>query len=308
MDISIIVPVYNVEKYLKDCLDSLLEQDFIGEYEIICINDGSIDNSLQILKEYEKTKKNIVVIDKINEGLSEARNTGMINAKGEYLMFLDSDDYLSNDKVLSLLFEEVKKGSLDFVVADFEYDYEDKVKNHRQYRVEKIKNMVMTGRQLYDIGIRTTSITSVVWNKLYKREFLYKNNLYFYKGIIHEDMEFTPKVYYLASRVKYIDEVIVMYRQRDGSIMSKVNNDKLDDYLLIADSVCQFNKSYNSDTLNNVELYMYVSLIRKFKFIDDGEVLKLKNIIKEKNIMSKFFKSSRLKYKVFGLLYVLNLI
>ncbi len=309
MDISIIVPVYNVEAYLKECLNSLLNQDFNGEYEIVCVNDGSTDNSLNIIKEYQKTNDKIVLVDQKNKGLSGARNTGFKNAKGKYIMFLDSDDYLKNKKVLSKLYIEVEKYALDFVIADFEYDYEDKIKNYRIQRTDKIKDKVMNGREFYDLGIKTKSIMSVVWNKLYRRDFLEKNNLYFYEGIIYEDMEFTPRAYYLANRVKYVDEVAVTYRQREGSIMSSVNVKKLDNYLVVAESINKFNKKYNSQILYNHELYMYVTLIRKLKNLEDkSEVIKFKDKLKERNVASKFMKSNMLKYKGFGLLYLLKLI
>lgn len=307
MDISIIVPVYNVEAYLKECLNSLLNQDFNGEYEIICVNDGSTDNSLNILKEYQKTNDKIVLVDQKNKGLSGARNTGFKNAKGKYIMFLDSDDYLKDKKVLELLYGQVEKNSLDFVAADFEYDYENKNKNYRIQRTNKMNDKVMNGREFYDLGIKSKAIMSVVWNKLYRRDFLEKNNLYFYEGIIYEDMEFTPRAYYLASRIKYIDKVVVMYRQREGSIMSSVNVKKLDNYFIVAESINKFNKNYNSQILYNHELYMYVTLIRKLKYLEDkSEVIKFKNKLKERNIAFKFLKSSKLKYKCFGLLYMLK--
>ncbi|MGI6371842.1 MAG: glycosyltransferase [Caldicoprobacterales bacterium] len=309
MDISIVVPVYNVEKYLKECINSLLEQDFRGQYEIICVNDGSTDSSLQVLKEYEKSNEKIVLINQKNKGLSAARNTGLKNAKGKYVMFIDSDDYLKNPKVLSLLYDEIEKNDLDFVVADFEYDYEEKVKNYRIKRSQAIKNKIMIGRDFYDLGIKTKSIMSVVWNKLYKKEFLEKNNLFFYEGIFYEDMEFTPRVYYLAKRVKYVDEVIIMYRQREGSITSNINAEKLDSYLAVAESLNQFNKNYNSESLNNSELYTYVKLIRQLRYIKDKDEIELiKSKLKKRRVVYKLMKSNKMKYKVFGFLYLLNLV
>lgn len=309
MDISIVVPVYNVEKYLKECINSLLEQDFRGQYEIICVNDGSTDSSLQVLKEYEKSNEKIVLINQKNKGLSAARNTGLKNAKGKYVMFIDSDDYLKNPKVLSLLYDEIEKNDLDFVVADFEYNYEEKVKNYRIKRSQAIKNKIMIGRDFYDLGIKTKSIMSVVWNKLYKKEFLEKNNLFFYEGIFYEDMEFTPRAYYLAKRVKYVDEVIIMYRQREGSITSNINAEKLDSYLAVAESLNQFNKNYNSESLNNSELYTYVKLIRQLRYIKDKDEIELiKSKLKKRRVVYKLMKSNKMKYKVFGFLYLLNLV
>lgn len=308
MDISIIVPVYNVEKYLNCCIDSLLNQNFKGEYEIICVNDGSTDGSLQILQSYKEISKKVVIIDQKNKGLSGARNTGLKKAKGKYVMFLDSDDYLKHSEVLSLMYNEIEKNDLDFVIADFEYDYEDKKKNYRKQRDGSIKNKIMNGKDFYDLGIKTKSIMSVVWNKLYKRKFLIENNLYFVEGIIYEDMEFTPKVYYLADKVKYIDEVIIMYRQREGSIMNNNNINKLNDYFVIADSLREFNKKFNSKTLLNSELYIYVTVIRKLKYIEDKktkDMYKLK--LKERSVVSKLMMSNKLKYKLFGIMHFLKL-
>lgn len=309
MDISIIVPVYNVEKYLKCCLDSLINQKFEGQYEIICVNDGSTDNSLEILKEYKRNNPKITVINQENRGLGGARNTGIKNAKGKYIIFVDSDDYLKNNNGLTLMYNEAEKENLDIIVADFEYDFEDKNKNYRKRRNECIKSKVMTGREFYDLGIKTKSIMSVVWNKLYRRDFIIKNNLFFIEGVLYEDMEFTPKAYYLAERVKYIDKVIYMYRQREGSIMSNKNVNRIDDYFIIADSLNEFNKKFNSYTLLQAELYIYVTIIRKLKYIDDTDVknsYKLK--LRKRNIQSKFLYSNKLKYKIFIILYMLGII
>ena len=224
-------------------------------------------------------------------------------------MFLDSDDYLKNKKVLCLLYEEVEKNNLDFVIADFEYDYEDKSKNYRIQRIDKIKNKVMNGREFYDLGIKTKSIMSIVVNKLYKRDFLIENNIWFLENVIYEDMEFTPKVYYLADKVKYIDEVIYAYRQREGSITSNININNLDSYLIVAESLNQFNKNYKSNVLHNSELYMYVNLIKKLKFLENkNQINELKQELKKRNIVNKLMKSNKFKYKVFGFLYILNLV
>ncbi|WP_434565300.1 glycosyltransferase [Thermoanaerobacterium thermosaccharolyticum] len=309
MDISIIIPVYNVEKYLKYCLDSVISQKFEGQYEIICVNDGSMDSSLEILKEYKKNNSKINVINQENRGLSAARNAGIRNAKGKYIMFVDSDDSLKNSDVLTLLYNEAEKENLDIVVADFEYDFDDKNKNYRKKRNECIKNKVMTGRDFYDLGIKTKSIMSVVWNKLYRRDFIIKNNLFFIEGILYEDMEFTPKAYYLAERVKYIDKVIYMYRQREGSIMSNKNIDRINDYFIIADSINEFNKKFNSYTLLQAELYIYVIVIRKLKYIENTDTKNLYKLkLRERNIQSKFLHSNKVKYKIFIILYTLGVI
>ena len=113
----------------------------------------------------------------------------------------------------------------------------------------------------------------------------------------------------MADKVKYIDEVIYMYRQREGSIMSSVNMKNLESYLVVAKNLNQFNKKYDSEVINNSELYMYVSLIRKLKYLKNkNDINKLRNKLKETNLAQKFLNSNKLKYKIFGLLYLFKLV
>lgn len=302
MEISIIVPVYNVEEYLTCCINSLLNQDFSLEYEIICINDGSTDNSFNILKSFNTVSEKIVIINQKNKGLSGARNIGLKNAKGKYVIFIDSDDYLKHTGVLTLMYNEIEKDDLDFVIGNFEYSYVDKNKNYRKQRDNSIKSKIMSGKDFYELASRTNSVMSVVWNKLYKKEFLVKNNLFFIEGIIFEDMEFTPRAYYLAKRVKYIDEIIIMYRQREGSIMSSKNIQKVNDCFVVAYNLNNFNKNYNSKVLLNMEINMYIEVVRKLKYIKDKQIYKLR--LKEMGMVSKCIKSSKLKYKIFAIMYL----
>lgn len=307
MDISIILPIYNVEQYLDKCINSVLNQQFDGEYEIICINDGSTDRSLEILNTF-KNSENVIIINQKNQGLSYARNIGLKNARGKYVMFLDSDDYLKHNSVLTILFNEMEKYELDFVIADFEYDYKDKSMNQVIKRHDILKNRVFKGEEFYNLGIKYKSIMSVVWNKLYAREFLIKNNLFFLEGVLYEDMEFTPKVFYSANRVKYIEEVIIMYTQRTGSIMNK-KVVRYEDYFRIADSLSNFNKNINSKTILNAELYMYILLIRNLMKEKDKNV-KVVNQKKmnDRKVKSKFLSSNNFKYKLIGILCSLNIL
>lgn len=304
MDISVVVPIYNVEKYLRACLDSLINQDFLGSYEIICINDGSTDKSLKILKEYEKNHSIIKVISQENKGLSATRNIGIKSAAGKYIFFIDSDDYFTHANVLGKMFEEAETNQLDILVADFEFVYENQIKNYRIKRDECIKNKIMKGTDFYEIGRKKKSLRSIVVNKMYKRELLIKNNLFFIEGILHEDMEFTPRVYQFAERVKYIDEVIYAYRQREGSIMNKSRKNirYINDYFKISDSLSKFNEMHRSRAIFEQELYIYLNILRKFKYLDDKSTQNLCiSELKEREVIKKFLKSADIKYKLYGI-------
>lgn len=304
MDISVIVPIYNVEKYLSECLNSILFQEFTGTYEIICINDGSTDNSFKILKSFEKENNKIKIINCKNNGLSAARNIGILNSVGEYLLFLDSDDYLKCKEAFEIMYLEIKKNDLDFISFNFEYDFENKSKNYIMKRNKVIKNKIMNGRKLYELEIMTKSFTPIVWNKLYKREVLMSNNLLFYEGIIHEDSEFTPKIYFLSKKVKFLDIPLIMYRQREGSITNNKNIKKINDYFIIANNLILFNQNYNSKELDHYINYIYLQVILKLRYTLNKKIY-IERLRKEK-VGNKLIRSSLLKYKLFGILCIIT--
>lgn len=272
LDISIIIPVYNVEYYLEDCLNSLINQEFKGEIEMICVNDGSTDGSLDILNRYIELDPRIIVISQDNAGLSAARNTGLKHAKGKFLMFIDSDDSLKHNNSLSKMFYAAEQEETDILIADFEFDYEDKTKNHIIQRDPSIINKRMSGKEYLDKEIKKKCFNPVVWNKLYNRNFLENNNLFFLEGVLYEDNEFTPRALYLAESVRHISDVVYLYRQRTNSIMNTNGNiNRIGDYLLVADSLKKFNTSYQSSSVLNIELLVYLTVLRTIKVIEDND-------------------------------------
>lgn len=306
MEISIIVPIYNVQEYLRTCLDSLLNQSFEKDFEVICINDGSTDKSLEILREYQIYSR-IKVINQDNQGLSKARNRGIEQASGDYLMFIDSDDYLANNNVLSLLYNEVVKEDLDFVAGTVEFSYDNKEKNFTVLYPEELTNKNFKGSVLFEKIINKVDYLSIPCNKIYKKDFITRNNLYFYEGIIYEDIEFTVRCYFNADKIKIINSNIFMYRQRENSI---TNNDimfkeKYKNYLFVAESLIGFNKLHQSKAINQLILYMYVILIKNKKSLSAVEIFEIKKSIDDNKIWLLFLKSNKVKYKIFGLINLL---
>jgi glycosyltransferase involved in cell wall biosynthesis len=207
--ISVILPIYNVEIYLEECLDSILSQD-LNAIEVICVNDGSTDNSLEILQRYAAKDSRIAIISKENNGAGSARNTGLQQANGEYIFIPDSDDYLLTTNALSLLYTTASEQNLDIVsfnftlVGDIESEYHSKSK----------ANTISDGKEFL---IQSDSIV-MVWNKLYKRSYL--DSIHFlYAEIIYEDDEALPRLYVNASRVMHLDMLLYAYRQRANSIV-----------------------------------------------------------------------------------------
>ena len=225
-NVSIIIPVYNVEKYLIECLESAVNQT-LDNIEIICINDGSTDGSLKILEEYYLKYKNIKIINQENAGLSAARNSGIKVAKGKYLYFLDSDDYIElNSMEECFNISEIEK--LDILTFDANVFYDSDFKSNnfkeRYHRESMLSSEVMNGEEFYNLSNKVGAYYAPVWLNFYKSDFIKENNLYFYEGILHEDELHTMSSFIKANRIKYISKKFFNRRIRNNSIMtSKIN-------------------------------------------------------------------------------------
>lgn len=208
--ISLVVPVYNTEKYLRKCLDSLLNQTF-HDIEIICINDGSTDNSAKILEEYPHIK----VITQENRGLSEARNTGIKAASGDYIGFVDSDDWVDLD-FFEKLYNSITKYDADIACATIK-------RRKNKYRVKYEEEVVYTDLE-EKIRICGLPKSSYVWNKLYKASIV-KQNL-FTPGVYFEDMIWTPNVIKQSEKLVTVPNTIYYYRANSNSIVKKCPSKK----------------------------------------------------------------------------------
>lgn len=216
--VSIIVPVYNVEKYIKVCLDSLLSQT-LKEIEIIIVNDGSTDTSLEIIQQYKsKFNEKIIVINKQNGGQSSARNMGYKHSKGEYIGFVDADDFVDSSMYYEM-YKEVKEHDLDIVQCMYLNWYEDKIEKNHRYNFLDHDTDVMTGREYFQLDPAVGPC-----DKLYKKNFLDRINFEFKEGIFAEDALVIPQVFYWADKVKYINKVLYYYRRnRVGSTRNPVH-------------------------------------------------------------------------------------
>lgn len=256
MKLSIIVPVYNVEQYIAKCLESCLQQDLRSdEFEILVVNDGTPDNSVAIVEKYAQTASNIRLVHRPNGGLSAARNTGLKEALGEYVWFVDSDDWITPN-CLGELVDTLQKGQLDCLCVNLQLVYEDgKI---APYHIAHEKSgRIYCGQDF----IAKVGMPPAAWLALYRRDYLLKNGLKFYEGILHEDQEFTPRAYCLASRIAYIDKVVYNYLQRTGSIMKSNRNAKrCKDLLVVADSLYRFaSEKVAKDTLAYQTIIQHVN-------------------------------------------------
>ena len=215
---SFIVPVYNTEKYLDKCLDSLVKQT-LKDFEIIIVNDGSTDNSIQIINKYQEKYSNIKLINQNNQGLSMARNNGVKKSEGEYLIFIDSDDYVELD-LLKQIDKNIEEADiLRFQIYEEDEDYQKKAK------VEEPSFDIVDGKTAIKL-ITNYKYVEPAWCYVYKKEFYIKNKFEFKKGVYHEDFGLVPYIIYKADKVKSIDYSGYHYITRDGSIMNNSSYEK----------------------------------------------------------------------------------
>lgn len=259
--ISIIIPVYNAENYLRQCLDSIQAQT-LKEIEMICINDGSTDSSLSILKEYSLSDKRIKVVSKKNDGLGSARNTGLNLAEGEYIGFVDSDDFVEMDFFLKLYNRAIDTDA-EVVIGNISLYYDDS-KTFKPYRDKTMYSYLSTLKSFNAKEIPWILENIGIWDRIYKRKFLESFEIRNPEHIIYEDALFSYQTSILAKRLTVVDDVYYIYRKNIGTAITdkEIENDnyKFDflanclsirKFLLSQNEYKVFQKNYNSYFLKN---------------------------------------------------------
>lgn len=240
--VSIIVPVYNVEKYIEQCLKSIISQT-LKEIEIIIVNDGTKDKSMEIVKTYLNDER-IKVINKENGGISSARNAGLKNAKGKYIAFIDSDDFIEKS-MFEDLFLEAEKNDSEIVYSNVMMYNDNTKKLEKRVNKKNVEIKDKIGTYYYKYCYME------VWNKIYKRSFLLENNITFEEGIIHEDNLFTLKCFFLAKNIKYLNKYHYIYRKdRKNSILNSKNQKKeKNSFEIILKKIIEFEREYKGTNI-----------------------------------------------------------
>ena len=243
MRLSFIIPIYNVSKLLGRCIASVRNQGLAPQdYEIIAVNDGSTDDSLQVLEEFMAREKQsgvetapIVIVNQENQGLSAARNAGFKIARGNYVWWIDSDDTLEACFAPRLL-ERAEKERLDVLCFGLNLVEEEAGTSTKFEIPDKTKGKTVKGEEF----MLKCGMPAAAWSAIYRRGFIERYHLQFYPGIFHEDQEFTPRAYFLARRIAFEDVCVYNYYQREGSIMKSTNPKKTDDLLTVCQRLWDF--------------------------------------------------------------------
>ncbi len=222
--VSVVVPIYNIENYIDKCIASIINQTYFN-IEIILVNDCSSDSSKAVCEEWKKQDERIILINKErNEGLSCARNTGLLAAKGKYITFIDGDDYVSNN-FIETLYEAAKADNAEIASCSFFY-VENGFEVERK-KAKASKKMIYSSTDAFREYMKCPSLVDVVaWNKLYLRSLFLEHNVMYPPGRIHEDLFTTYKLIYYARKIVYIDLPLYYYVQRKNSIMHIPNIEK----------------------------------------------------------------------------------
>ena len=302
--ISVIVPVYKVEKYLSRCIDSILNQSY-KNLEIILVDDGSPDRCGEICEEYAKKDKRIVSIHKENGGLSSARIEGINRATGKLIAFVDSDDYLDKN-MYKKLYENMKKAQADISVCNFFYEFENE-NNKRDFvnsdDFVKEYNNIDAIKEL----LKNKRIFNYAWNKLYKRELF--ENIKYPESKKMEDLGTTYFLFEKANRIIYDSMPLYYYIQRGGSIVSSADKKFYLDLLeLLVERYRYLGKKYES-LKTELDYNFIFNILVISKYLDDAEIKEADDIIKTKidvNKQNEWKKLMTFKEKIKYFLYKYN--
>lgn len=275
--VSVIVPIYNVENYLKKCLDSIINQT-LKDIEIICINDCSSDSSKDIVLEYAKKDKRIKLINhEENQGLGFARNTGFDNSSAEYISFIDSDDFISNDYI-EHLYDTAVKYNADIVFTNNIYTVNENkgyIKPYYHNRLKKwkkyYKDICFEGASFFNVNTPEKENTpeyplAVSWNKLYKKEFMQKNKLIYSQVRIAEDVDIFYRILANNPKMYYNNNSKYYYLQRSTSLAGSVHTTKKIPIAIldVFDNVFKYYKENRKELLIDSNYYNFLSLMHTF--------------------------------------------
>lgn len=292
IDISIIVPVYNAEKTIEKCLNSLLTQKDVN-LEIICINDGSEDNTLNILKTYENKYDNIVVVSQQNKGVSKTRNLGIDIAKGDYIMFVDADDFLKEDSLCTIDLSE----QLDLYKFGYAYSYKN-VYQENSFGNRKIVIDENNCNKVF-VDVMNNINENMVWAQLYKREIL--DGIRFDTDIFYaEDILFNSYVLRKIKTLKYIDSIIYFYERQDTSVTNNFTYEIVKNKVLNICTVFVEIIEKNPNVQKELEIKSIREAVPQIIMMSETKY----NFIEESNYLQQVFKNIKpndipeLRYKI----------
>lgn len=302
MKFSIIVPVYNVEKYLPKCLESLVNQKVEESYEIIIVNDGTQDQSEKIILEYKEKYPNLIqYIKQKNGGISSARNTGILHAKGEFILFIDSDDFFETN-LLQQICEQ--NNNYDLFIYGYQNVYENSTKIELKRCSEK--SLLLNKVESLPLFFENDAVRGYVWNKVFKISIIKENQIYFNENTKYtEDLEFVIHYLNYCDKIYFSNDILYNYLQRTGSLVNSTFNESkltaLAAHEKIKDMVESIKKEYVPTICYfifelNYELSVRLRVSDQYKLLEETYKQLKKNM--KKYFYCFILKNVKLKYKI----------
>lgn len=273
--ITVIIPVYNVEHYLNQCLDSVLNQS-LKEIELVIVDDGSTDNSKSIIQEYEKKYDNIISLYQKNQGSSVARNLALEKANGEYVYYMDSDDFLEI-KCLEMAYDKAKKSNSDIVIfAHNEVYNHSKNEKKSKVNIDIDDNRTYSGLEVADMVLNCKFI-GTAWNKLFKRSELIKHKFFFEVGRYVQDWYPIFIQICKSDKISFINIPLYNYRIREGAITSKNTKKNIDDYNHAASQIIEYalRNKFNDSSILKFKAIALNTIICRYYNLNLGNTKKL---------------------------------
>lgn len=308
MKYSFILPIYNVELYLEECVNSILMQTYC-DYEIILVDDGSTDLSPMICDKLAEKDRRIKVIHKANGGQSDARNIGTKNATGDYIIFIDSDDFILSDKFLENINQKAKNNPDLIFYKHQKYYHSDGHYDDCKYSYHEAINRTNYQERIYTL-VQTDSFFGMAWIKAIKRSTIINGNIQFDVNLKCEDMDWNYNLVLNSKSIELIDKSFIAYRQREGSVTATFKLKNLTDFIFTLEKWTQIvNNEVNNSILKNALLgslaKYYSNMLVVYARLKDGEKRKYRKRIKELRWLLNHSMSNRPKtiskiYKIFG--------
>ena len=309
IQISIIIPVYNVEKYLRECLNSILNQTF-QDFEIICVDDGSTDKSLEILQEYKKKDDRFVILQQRHSGAGSARNNGIRLAEGKYIQFLDADDYFEPD-LLEEMYNHAERFDADLTVCssrkvDDEGNITETGSPNFPINIDKIPMEKVFNREDFKDDIFSL-FTPIVWNKLIKKSFLEENHLEFPPLTIYEDIAFMHSLVLCANKIVAFNKELINYRfNRPGSLVSTRSSHTIEaikscmylgEFLKLRGFLPEYENAYKKVFINHIRAEIsycnddeYKKFLKEFKTLMPEDWMKYQSALRKDYITPEYLK------------------
>lgn len=288
--VSVIIPVYNDEKYLKQCVESVRNQSY-SNLEIILVNDGSTDNSLAICEELRQNDDRVRVLNRVNSGVGSSRNAGLAMATGDYVLFVDNDDWLLPDHIKNL-YQLLKKNNADIAVGNFLFFNEKDAKFGIVVTDDMYFEKNYTPQEWFKVqymsAYNMSMIFTVPWCKLYRRS-LFKNIAYPIDALVEDDLT-TWKVYLLADKISFMNKTIYTHRRFSHSVSASVSRTSLFPIEAVEDRL-SFLALLGFDTSGEEEAYRYRLQICIDDALKTGDYVKYKNAMQKMAILKKYHKA-----------------